>query len=135
SPTGLIGQHLTPAVVDRHTTELAGASRLALMGISDVLETTVSGVLADRMGPRKLLAWFDGLRGLAVIALPYAFGSTAALVAFAVFYGLDWVATVPPTGALTADTFGAERAGVVSVWGLAAHPIGAPLPPVAAGQP
>ena len=90
-----------------------------------MIGTTLSGWLTDRMDPRKLLAWYYGLRGLAVIALPYAFGSTAALVAFAVFYGLDWVATVPPTVALTADTFGAQRAGVVFGWVFASHQLGA----------
>jgi predicted MFS family arabinose efflux permease len=114
-------------------TEVAGASLLALMGIFDVIGTTVSGFLTDRMDPRKLLAWYYGLRGLAVIALPYAFGSTAALVAFAVFYGLDWVATVPPTVALTADTFGAQRAGVVFGWVFASHQIGAAFAAWAAG--
>jgi predicted MFS family arabinose efflux permease len=112
---------------------VAGASLLALMGIFDVIGTTVSGFLTDRVDPRKLLAWYYGLRGLAVIALPYAFGSTAALVAFAVFYGLDWVATVPPTVALTADTFGAQRAGVVFGWVFASHQIGAAFAAWAAG--
>ena len=65
------------------------------------------------------------MRGLAVIALPYAFGSTVALVVFAVFYGLDWVATVPPTVALTADNFGPQRAGVVFAWVYASHQLGA----------
>jgi predicted MFS family arabinose efflux permease len=77
------------------------------------------------MDPRKLLAWYYALRGLAVIALPYAFGSTTALVVFAVFYGLDWVATVPPTVALTADTFGLQRVGVVFAWVYASHQLGA----------
>jgi len=125
STNGLIGTHLIPAAIDHHMTEVAGASLLALMGIFDVIGTTVSGWLTDRMDPRKLLAWYYGFRGLAVIALPYAFGSTAALVAFAVFYGLDWVATVPPTVALTADTFGAQRAGVVFGWVFASHQLGA----------
>jgi sugar phosphate permease len=125
STNGLLGTHLIPAAVDHHMTEVAGASLLALMGIFDILGTTVSGWLTDRLDPRHLLAWYYGLRGLAVIALPYAFGSTTALVVFAVFYGLDWVATVPPTVALTADNFGVQRAGVVFAWVYASHQIGA----------
>ncbi len=125
STNGLIGTHLIPAAVDHHMTAVAGASLLALMGVFDIVGTTVSGWLTDRMDPRKLLAWYYALRGLAVIALPYAFGSSVALVAFAVFYGLDWVATVPPTVALTADTFGAQRAGVVFAWVYASHQLGA----------
>jgi predicted MFS family arabinose efflux permease len=95
------------------------------MGLFDVIGTTSSGWLTDRLDPRHLLAWYYAFRGLAVIALPYAFGSTAALVAFAVFYGLDWVATVPPTAALAADRFGAQRVGIVFGWIFAAHQLGA----------
>ena len=125
STNGLVGTHLISAGIDHGMTAVAGASLLALMGVFDVVGTTVSGWLTDRSDPRKLLAWYYGLRGLAVIALPYAFGSTAALIAFAVFYGLDWVATVPPTVALTADNFGPQRAGVVFAWVYASHQLGA----------
>jgi MFS family permease len=114
STNGLIGTHLIPASIDHHMTAVAGASLLALMGLFDVVGTTVSGWLTDRLDPRRLLAGYYSLRGLAVIALPVAFGSGYALVAFAVFYGLDWVATVPPTVALTADHFGRERVQVSS---------------------
>ena len=125
STNGLIGTHLIPAAIDHHMTAVAGASLLALMGLFDVIGTTVSGWLTDRMDPRRLLAWYYALRGLAVIALPMAFGSGYALIAFAVFYGLDWVATVPPTVALTADHFGRERVGIVFGWVYAAHQLGA----------
>jgi MFS family permease len=125
STNGLVGTHLISAGIDHHMTAVAGASLLALMGVFDVIGTTLSGWLTDRMDPRKLLAWYYALRGLAVIALPLAFGSTAALIAFAVFYGLDWVATVPPTVALTADHFGAARAGIVFAWVYASHQFGA----------
>ncbi len=102
STNGLVGTHLIPAAEDHHLTAITGASLLALMGLFDVVGTTCSGWLTDRVDPRYLLAWYYALRGLAVMALPIAFGSGYALVAFAVFYGLDWVATVPPTVALTA---------------------------------
>jgi MFS family permease len=133
STNGLIGTHLISAAVDHHMSAVAGASLLALMGVFDIVGTTVSGWLTDRLDPRRLLAWYYGLRGLAVIALPYAFGSTTALVAFAVFYGLDWIATVPPTVALTADSFGLERAGVVFAWIFASHQVGAAFAAWAAG--
>jgi sugar phosphate permease len=125
STNGLIGTHLIPAAVDHHLSEVAGASLLALMGVFDVIGTTVSGWLTDRRDPRMLLAWYYALRGLAVIALPFAFGSLWTLGLFAVFYGLDWVSTVPPTVALVADRFGRERAGVVFAWVYAAHQLGA----------
>jgi sugar phosphate permease len=89
--------------------------------------------LTDRLDPRLLLAWYYAFRGVAVIALPYAFGSGYALVAFAVFYGLDWIATVPPTVALTADHFGRERVGIVFGWIFASHQLGAALAAWAAG--
>jgi sugar phosphate permease len=133
STNGLVGVHLIPAAVDHHLSEITGASLLALMGLFDVIGTTVSGFLTDRMEPRYLLAWYYALRGLAVIALPYAFGSGIALVAFAVFYGLDWVATVPPTVSITADTFGRERVGIVFGWIFASHQIGAASAAWAAG--
>jgi len=133
STNGLIGTHLIPAAIDHHMTAVAGASLLALMGLFDVIGTTCSGWLTDRLDPRRLLAWYYALRGLAVIGLPYAFGSGYALVAFAVFYGLDWIATVPPTVALTADTFGRERVGIVFGWIFASHQLGAAFAAWAAG--
>ena len=125
STNGLVATHLIPAAIDHHMTAVRGASLLALMGIFDIVGTVCSGWLTDRLDPRYLLAWYYGLRGVAVVALPYAFGSDYALVAFAIVYGLDWVATVPPTVALTADAFGAERVGVVFGWVYASHQVGA----------
>src|SRR5262249_4365775 len=88
------------------------------------------GLATDRFDSRALLVVYYGLRGLALLALPVAFGSEhAALIAFAVVYGLDWVATVPPTSALTTSAFGAERAGVAFAWIFAAHQLGAALAP------
>jgi MFS family permease len=133
STNGLIGTQLIPAAIDHHLTAVTGASLLALMGVFDVIGTTCSGWLTDRLDPRRLLAWYYAMRGLAVIALPFAFGSGYALVAFAVFYGLDWVATVPPTVALAAERFGRERVGIVFGWIFAAHQFGAAAAAWAAG--
>jgi predicted MFS family arabinose efflux permease len=125
STNGLVGTHLIPAAIDHHLSAVTGASLLALMGLFDVVGTTCSGWLTDRLDPRRLLAWYYALRGLAIVALPFAFGSGYALVVFAVFYGLDWVATVPPTVMLTADRFGRERVGIVFGWIYASHQLGA----------
>jgi sugar phosphate permease len=125
STNGLVGTHLIPAAIDHHLSAVTGASLLALMGLFDVVGTTCSGWLTDRVDPRRLLAWYYALRGLAIVALPFAFGSGYALVVFAVFYGLDWVATVPPTVMLTADRFGRERVGIVFGWIYASHQLGA----------
>ena len=102
--------------------EVAAASLLATIGVFDIVGTTCSGWLTDRYDPRLLLVWYYGLRGLSLLALPYVFGSPHfGLILFVVFYGLDWVATVPPTVALTAEIFGRERVGVVFGWIFAAH--------------
>ena len=115
--TGLIATHLIPAAHDHGMGEVAAASLLAAVGIFDVAGTIASGYLTDRYDSRRLLCVYYALRGLSLIALPAAFGSPhAGLVAFAVVYGLDWVATVPPTVALTIQHFGQERAGVVFGW-------------------
>ena len=126
STNGLIGTHLIAASVDHGMSEVAGATLLAVVGVFDMVGTIASGLLTDRLDARLLLFWYYGLRGLSLLALPYAFASPhVALIAFAVFYGLDWVATVPPTVALTADTFGRDRVGVVFAWIFAAHQFGA----------
>jgi MFS family permease len=134
STNGLIGTHLIAAAHDHGMSAVAGASLLALIGVFDMVGTIASGWLTDRFDPRALLFWYYGLRGLSLLALPYAFASPrAGLIAFVVFYGLDWVATVPPTVALTADTFGRERVGIVFGWIFASHQFGAAFAAWAAG--
>ena len=103
---GLVSTHLIPAAHDHGIAQVGAASLLALIGVFDIVGTVGSGWLTDRFDPRKLLLVYYGFRGLALLALPFAFGSQyAALVGFAVVYGLDWVATVPPTSALATSTF------------------------------
>jgi sugar phosphate permease len=123
---GLIGTHLIPAAMDHGMTEVAAAGMLAAIGIFDLVGTLASGWLTDRYDPRKLLFWYYGLRGLSLLALPIVIEAQGAgLVVFVVFYGLDWVATVPPTVALTADAFGRQRVGIVFGWIFASHQLGA----------
>ena len=106
---GLISTHLIPAAHDHGITPVTAASLLALIGLFDVVGTTASGWLTDRYDPRKLLLAYYALRGLSLLALPLAFDSAdAALLAFVVVYGLDWVATVPPTSALATAHFGSQ---------------------------
>lgn len=119
---GLIGTHLIPASMDHGIPEVTAAGMLALIGVFDLIGTTGSGWLSDRVDNRWLLCWYYGLRGLSLLFLPYALGSAnLALLAFIVFYGLDWVATVPPTVRLAADSFGKEKVGVVYGWISASH--------------
>ena len=126
STNGLIGTHLIPAAMDHGFGEVAAASLLATIGVFDLIGTMASGWLTDRYDPRLLLAWYYGLRGLSLLALPYAFSSPHfGLIMFVIFYGLDWVATVPPTVALTAEIFGREKVGVVFGWIFASHMFGA----------
>ena len=134
STNGLIGTHLIPAAMDHGFGEVAAASLLATIGLFDLVGTLCSGWLTDRYDPRLLLAWYYGLRGLSLLALPYAFGAPRfGLILFVVFYGLDWVATVPPTVALTAELFGRESVGVVFGWIFAAHMAGAAVAAWGAG--
>ncbi|TCS74784.1 MFS transporter [Effusibacillus lacus] len=126
STSGLIGTHLIPASVHHGIPEVTAAGLLAMMGIFDIAGTMISGWLSDRWNNRWLLFWYYGLRGLSLMFLPSALGSNhLSLIVFAVFYGLDWVATVPPTVRLTADVFGKQNAGIVYGWIFAAHQLGA----------
>ena len=134
STNGLIGTHLIPACIDHGIAEVTGASLLAAMGIFDFIGTTLSGWLSDRWNNNWLLAWYYGLRGLSLMFLPFAFDlSFAGLSIFAVFYGLDWIATVPPTVRLTANAFGKENVGLMYGWIAAAHQIGAATAAYVAG--
>ena len=134
STNGLIGTHLIPACIDHGIPEVTGASLLAAMGIFDFFGTTASGWLSDRWNNNALLAWYYGLRGLSLMFLPFAFDwSFYGLSVFAVFYGLDWIATVPPTVRLTTNAFGKENVGLMYGWIAAAHQIGAACAAFVAG--
>jgi sugar phosphate permease len=134
STNGLIGTHLVPACMDHGMPEVQAASLLAVMGIFDLVGTTGSGWLSDRFDNRILLFAYYGLRGLSLLYLPYGFISEGhGLSVFAVFYGLDWIATVPPTVALARQAFGAENTGLVFGWIMASHQIGAALAASVAG--
>ncbi|WP_274654813.1 MFS transporter [Paenibacillus humicola] len=126
STNGLIGTHLIPACGDHGIPEVAAAGLLALMGLFDLIGTTMSGWLTDRFDSRWLLFWYYGLRGLALLYLPYALDSNhTQLLIFSVFYGLDWIATVPPTVKLATREFGKERSGMIFGWVVVAHQLGA----------
>jgi predicted MFS family arabinose efflux permease len=119
---------------DYGLSEVRGAGMLAMMGICDLIGTTFSGWLSDRYNNRVLLFWYYGLRGLALLFLPYAFGyQYYGLPLFGLFYGLDWVATVPPTVRLTTDIFGSKDAPVVFGWIMAGHQLGAAFAALGAG--
>jgi len=125
STNGLIGTHLISFCVDHGIPELQGAGLLAAMGVFDLFGTTASGWLSDRYDSRWLLFWYYGLRGLSLLYLPYSGFSLYGLSLFAMFYGLDWIATVPPTVRLTRDLFGKEDAPIIFGWLLAGHQLGA----------
>lgn len=134
STSGLIATHLVPAAMDHGMAEVTAASLLAAIGLFDFVGTIASGWLTDRYDSRVLLFFYYGLRGLSLIALPVAFNAPQiALIAFVVFYGLDWVATVPPTVALTVEHFGRENVGLVFGWIFAAHQLGAAVAAAGAG--
>ncbi|MGW0041114.1 MFS transporter [Rhodococcus sp. NPDC003348] len=134
STNGLVGTHFVPAAHDHGMPTTAAASLLAVIGIFDVAGTIASGWFTDRFDSRKLLGAYYLLRGLSLIFLPILFAETVhpPMIAFVIFYGLDWVATVPPTVALCRKHFGAD-APIVFGWVLASHQIGAGLVAFLAG--
>src|SRR6202043_3806157 len=112
---------------------IPAASLLAMIGAFDFVGTIASGWLSDRFDNRKLLFWYYGLRGLSLLWLPHSEFTIYGLSLFAMFYGLDWVATVPPTVRLTAQRFGPERANLVFGWIFAGHQLGAGFAAFGAG--
>jgi sugar phosphate permease len=134
STNGLIGTHLIAACHDYGIPAVRSAQLLAIMGIFDILGTTASGWLTDRYSSRHLLFGYYTLRGLSLLYLPFTLeGGAHGLGWFAVFYGLDWVATVPPTVRLTGEAFGRENTGVIYGWISASHQLGASLAAFGAG--
>ena len=126
STSGLIGTHFIPAAHDHGMPTTLAASLLAMIGIFDVIGTVFSGWLTDRYDPRKLLFFYFGLRGLSLFLLPSILFSSieAPTLVFVIFYGLDWVATVPPTIMLCRAVLGPQRASVVYGWVFVGHQIG-----------
>jgi MFS family permease len=134
STNGLIGTHLIPFCVENGVAEVTAAGLLASMGIFNLVGTTASGWLTDRYDSRVLLCCYYGLRGLSLLFLPYVFDfSVYGLTLFGVFYGLDWIATVPPTVRLAANSFGATRAGMMFGWITAVHQVGSAVAAAGAG--
>jgi sugar phosphate permease len=133
STNGLVQVHLIPMCLDFGIPQVQAASLLAAMGIFDFFGTILSGWLSDRYDNRWLLFWYYGLRGLSLVFLPFTDFSFYGLSLFAMFYGLDWIATVPPTVRLTAQRFGPERANLVFGWIFAGHQLGAATAAFGAG--
>lgn len=133
STNGLIQTHFISLCGDRGLSAVPAASVLAMMGAFDLVGTTLSGYLSDRFDNRKLLFWYYGLRGLSLFWLPFSTFTLYGLSVFAMFYGLDWIATVPPTVKLAAQAFGKEKAGLVFGWVFASHQLGAAVAAYGAG--
>ena len=134
STNGLIGTHLIAACHDYGIPEVRSAQLLAMMGIFDIIGTTASGWLTDRYSSRHLLFAYYTMRGVSLLFLPLTLQNGGGELAwFAVFYGLDWIATVPPTVRLTAEAFGRENTGVIYGWIGASHQLGASMAAFGAG--
>ena len=133
STNGLIQSHFIPLCHDFGMDNVAAAGVLAMMGAFDFVGTIASGWLSDRYDNRRLLFMYYGLRGLSLMVLPYSSFSFFGLSLFAVFYGLDWIATVPPTVRLAGTTFGRERAPLVFGWIFTGHQLGAAVATYGAG--
>jgi len=131
---GLIGTHFVPAAHDHGMPLTTAGGLLALVGIFDVVGTVASGALTDRVNPRILLACYYAFRGVGLLMLPSLLSDSVhvSMLAFVIVYGLDWVATVPPTAALCREAFG-DAGTIVFGWVFAAHQLGAALASVGAG--
>ena len=123
---GMVGTHFVPHAIDHGIAAGTAAGALALMGVMNFIGTLGSGWLTDRYDPRRLLAIYYGFRGISLIFLPFV-TNPIGLAIFAILFGLDYIATVPPTAALVADTFGRQHAGLVFGWVFCAHQIGAAM--------
>ena len=133
STNGLVQNHFIPLCHDFGMADVQAAGVLAIMGVCDFFGTILSGWLSDRWDNRWLLFWYYGLRGLSLMILPSLNFTLYGLSLFAVFFGLDFIATVPPTVRLAARSFGAERASLVFGWVFAAHQLGAAVAAFGAG--
>ena len=133
STNGLIQTHFITLCADYSIPATGAATLLAAMGIFDFVGTIASGYLSDRYDNRWLLFWYYGLRGFSLVLLPFTDFTFYGLSLFAVFYGLDWIATVPPTVRLTVSTFGAERTNLIFGWIFAGHQLGAASVALGAG--
>ena len=131
---GLIGTHFIPSAHDHGMPETTAAGLLAVVGLFDIAGTIASGWLTDRFNPRILLAVYYQFRGIGLLVLPLLLSATVqpSMIVFVVIYGLDWVATVPPTAAICRQVFGADGS-VVFGWVFAAHQLGAAAAALAAG--
>jgi sugar phosphate permease len=123
---GVVGTHFIAHAVDHGFTPTIAAEALALMGLFNFVGTIASGWLSDRFDPRRLLLVYYGFRGLSLLYLP-AMHDQLGVVAFSVLFGLDYIATVPPTVMLTAEVFGRRNVGIVYGWIYAAHMLGAAI--------
>jgi MFS family permease len=133
STNGLINTHLIAYCADRGIPEVGGAGVLASLGVFSLIGSTLSGWLCDRYNPRVLLFWYYGLRGLSLVVLPFTQFDVVSLSIFAIFYGLDWVATGPATFALTNELFGRRDTPVIVSWIFAGHQVGGALAAFGAG--
>jgi predicted MFS family arabinose efflux permease len=133
STNGLIQTHWVALCGDYGVAPVAAAGALAAIGVFDFVGTILSGWLSDRYDNRWLLFVYYGLRGLSLIVLPFTAFSVLGLSAFAVFYGLDWFATIPPTVRITAERFGPKKANLTFGWIFTAHMLGAAAAALGAG--
>ncbi|MES2532424.1 MAG: MFS transporter [Pseudomonadota bacterium] len=133
STNGLVQTHFISLCGDNGMSAVPAASVLAMMGAFDFVGTILSGWLSDRYDNRKLLFWYYGLRGLSLFWLPHSEFTIYGLGVFAMFYGLDWIATVPPTVKLAGAAFGPAKVGLVFGWVFAAHQLGAATAAYGAG--
>ena len=133
STAGLVGTHFITYCVDEGYSQVASAGLLGSLGVSSLLGSIAAGWLTDRCDPRAMLLGIFVLRGVSLMLLPYSGFDMVSLTAFAVFNGVEWVATVPPIVKLLNEVFGKDRAPVLVAWVYALHQVGSALAAMGAG--
>ena len=133
SSTGIVGQHFIPFCADNNVGIVAASSYLAIMGIFNFIGTIGSGWLSDRYNNYHLLMWYYGLRALSLLYLPYSGFEFYTLILWAIFFGLDFIATVPPTVRLSSKHFGTVNGPILFGWIFAAHQFGSAIAAASAG--
>ncbi len=133
STNGLIGTHLISYCADNGIPQLAASSMLASLGLFSMIGSASSGWITDRVNPRFVLFTVYTLRGLSLVVLPFSDFSSTSMLIFAVFYGLDWSASGPPTYALSNELFGERDAPMIVAWIYTAHQVGGSLAALLAG--
>ena len=131
--TGIISTHFVPYAIEKGYTPSLAATIFGVMSGLNVIGVLTAGKLGDRFQRKNLLAIIYALRGVGYALLLISPGLIG-LWGFAILAGFSWIATVPPTTALTADVYGLKNIGILSGVIFMLHQFGGGLSIQMAGE-